>query len=295
MTALYGLGIGMLYSVMNLFNAGVSGAYGAAFAPVLIHLAGAMCLWPLSFTAWGKRAGKAPWYLYTGGAMGVVTVVASNLGVTALGVTVSLALMLLGQLLSSAVCDQLGLFGAKRVKTNGLKALGIAVIGLGAGVMIYYCWEAETGGVAVAVGMLLFSGFTIVLQRIVNAMLAAKAGVGHSTVMNHTTGLAASLALFAVSGFAAGAAFPVGTLPFYYYLGGPLGALSIFALNHITKRLPNVRLTLLLFVGQAASGMLIDALILGRFSRPILIATLLVAAGLAVNTAGDRRANREAA
>lgn len=295
MASLTGILTGIMYSIMNTFNANLSGLYGNALASVLIHLTGALCLWPLLLTQWGRRSGRAPWYLYFGGVLGIVTVIASNVGITAVGVTATMAIALLGQILVSALFDHFGLFGMKRVSMNGAKLLGMLAIALGAGIMIVAFWQKGSGSVLLAILLVLISGLTIVLARVSNAHLAVKAGTGHSAIMNHTTGLAGSLVLLAFAGFSAAAAFPAPGLYWYDYIGGPLGAVSIFALNYITKKITNVQLTLLLFVGQVFSGILIDALFLNKFAWPVLMGAVCVAIGLVINSRGDMKNVEEAA
>lgn len=294
MTSIIGMLTGVLYSIMNVFNADLGDAYGSALSSVLIHLCGALLLWPLLLSKWGKRTGSAPWYLYFGGVLGIITVIASNIGISTIGVTASLAFALLGQVLTAAIIDHNGFFASNEVKLNRYKLFGIIVIFAGTLVMIFSFFENGNGNPIWAIFLLLLSGFTIVMARISNAHLAIHTGTGFSAIINHTTGLIGSLLLFALAGFSSPTSFPDTTLSWYSYLGGPMGALSILILNHITRKLPNVQLSLLLFVGQTLMGVLLDALLLGRFSLPILLGAILVAAGMFINSYGDTVAIKEA-
>ncbi|MCL2867385.1 MAG: DMT family transporter [Clostridia bacterium] len=289
MTTFSGLFIGFLYSVMNTLNAEVSNTYGAVFAPVIIHLTGAVCLWILFLFPWGKRKGPAPWYLYTGGLMGIVTVIASNLGVQTVGLTASLALMLLGQVVFSALFDHFKWFGAAPSRMSYMKGLGMLSIAAGSAIMIVFCMESAATNILPACALLLLSGLTIVMQRLINAALALKTGAGYSAIMNHTTGLLGSLAFFCLSGFVIKTPSSGVMLPFYLYLGGPLGAFAVMTLNKLTRRISNLRMTLLLFVGQIISGLLIDAFLLNKFSLYILLGAVFAALGLCLNGLGEKR------
>ncbi len=137
MPAVLGAIVGLLYSVMNLFNAQLSQIYGNSFATVLIHIAGLICVLPLTIKHLFKKK-RAPFLLHMGGVLGIFTVITSNLGVTVLGVTATLSLTLLGQMACSMVFDQFGLWGFAKMKFRWEKAVSLLLIGLGVAVMMLW-------------------------------------------------------------------------------------------------------------------------------------------------------------
>lgn len=137
MPAVLGAFVGLMYSVMNLFNAQLSGVYGNSFATVLIHISGLICILPLTIKHLFKKH-NAPLFMYMGGVLGIFTVITSNLGVTVLGVTATLSLTLLGQMACSMFFDQLGLWGFVKTKFKWEKALSLVLIGLGVAVMMLW-------------------------------------------------------------------------------------------------------------------------------------------------------------
>ena len=142
---------GALLSIMNLMNAQLSAIYGNWAATVMIHLVGLAVLFPFSF-GWGRSKGRASWYLYGGGLIGIVTVACCNVGISGIGVTANLVLMLLGQLICSTIIDQFGLLGARTVRLSWGRALSLGVIAIGDLVMLL--WAAGTateGGAPVCV------------------------------------------------------------------------------------------------------------------------------------------------
>jgi transporter family-2 protein len=143
----------------------------------------------------------------------------------------------------------------------------------------------------IAILGVIFSGVTIVLARMCNARLAQSSGAAFSSLMNYVTGLLGSLIAFWVMGAAAKAAFPVAGTSITIYMGGALGLVSIFILNNIPHRMPATQMTLLIFVGQLFSGLLLDYFATHKFSLGTLVGGMLVLSGLAVNIYGDRKCN----
>lgn len=277
LTAAYGA----LLSLMNQCNARLSGVYGNWAATVMIHAVGLLVLLPFAF-GWGRPRGRAPWYQYTGGLIGILSVVFVNVGVVGVGVTGNLVLMLLGQISCSAAVDHFGLLGAKRSPMTGRKLASIALMAAGCGAMLLLSGEGLDGASALAAALSFLSGCTMIFARMANAALSLRAGVGFSTVMNYVTGLGGSLLVLACLGFPMDAAFPAVQEPVWIYLGGALGAVGIFLCNVVTPRLPALRMSLVVFVGQLFTGLLLDSLT-GRFSLGLLVGSAIVAAGMLVN------------
>ena len=129
--------LGVAYSVMNLFNVQLSELYGNYMATVIIHAVGLVCILPFLFVNRKKGTCKSPW-LYTGGALGVVTVIACNLSIQYTGVTVTLVLSLLGQFAASMIIDHFGLLGFQKYRINSKKTISVALIVAGAVVMMLW-------------------------------------------------------------------------------------------------------------------------------------------------------------
>ena len=288
LTAVYGA----LLSIMNTMNAQLSALYGNWASTVMIHAVGLIVLVPFAFT-WGRPRGRAMWYQYMGGFIGILSVVFVNIGVTGIGVTGNLVLMLLGQVTCSAVVDQFALLGARKTAMNAGKAVAIALMAAGCGAMLLLSSEGLGQGSVIAAAVSFLSGCTMVFARMANASLATTSGVGFSTVMNYVTGLAGSFLVFLCLGCPMAAAFPAAGQPLWVYLGGAVGAVGIFLCNVVTPRLPVLQMSVVVFVGQLFTGMVIDAA-MGRFSLGTLVGGGIVAAGMLVNILADRRSARGA-
>ncbi len=132
--------MGALIAVMILFNGTLSGSAGNYFSTILIHLVGLFSIILVLIISKSKLQfnKKLPLYLYSGGAIGVFTVLFNNSSFTALGVSLTLALGLLGQTVSSIIIDQFGLLDMKVIPFRKDKIIGLLLVVLGIFVMAVF-------------------------------------------------------------------------------------------------------------------------------------------------------------
>lgn len=131
---------GILVAVMIAFNGILSNNIGNNSATVLIHLVGLACI---SFALiFGRRKinmpKNIPMYLYSAGAIGVFTVIFTNISFSHLGASLTTALSLFGQSIASIALDHYGLLGMNITRFKKEKLLGLVLISLGIVVMILY-------------------------------------------------------------------------------------------------------------------------------------------------------------
>lgn len=131
--------VGALTSIMIYFNGSLSDGYGNLFSTVLIHLVGlsAILLIQLVTRSKMKLPKGLPLYLYSAGFVGIGTVMLTNISYSKLGVSLPLALGLLGQTGFSLLTDHFGLFDMKVVKVNPKKLIGLGMIGIGIFIMSF--------------------------------------------------------------------------------------------------------------------------------------------------------------
>ena len=169
---------GILISVMVAFNGGLTAQYGIYSATVIIHIVG-LCL--ISAVVLFKRepvfAQRYAWFLYLGGAIGVMTTVFNNFAFGRISVSAILALGLLGQSTAGIVIDQFGLFQMPRHPFTKQKLIGLSLILAGIASMI-------NNFEIVALAVSFIAGVNIVLSRTFNAKLADVTSVRVSTFFN---------------------------------------------------------------------------------------------------------------
>jgi len=131
---------GMMLSVMLVFNGALSAELGlitATFVVNIIGFVGALIAGVLLKIDLKNILKKQPLYLYLGGAFSVVVILINTVAFTKVGISLTIALSLVGQLIFSSIIDHLGLFNSKVIKFNLKKILGFSFMSLGILVMIY--------------------------------------------------------------------------------------------------------------------------------------------------------------
>ena len=276
--------MGILISIMVAFNGGLTSEYGVYSATVIIHIVGLILI---AAVVLAKKErffpGRFAWFLYLGGAIGVLTTVFNNFSFGRISVSAILALGLLGQAIAGIAIDQYGLLGMQKHPFAKHKFIGLALILAGIGAMI-------NSFEIIAITVSFIAGVNIVMSRTFNAKLSDLTSVRVSTFYNYFIGLIVSLLVFVLLGrgeivFAEFALSP----SWYIYLGGVLGVTVVLLGNIVVVKISAFYLTLLIFIGQVFTGVLIDAVITQSVSARNVIGGILVAAGLSINLVLDSR------
>ncbi|MTI47140.1 DMT family transporter [Sporosalibacterium faouarense] len=129
--------IGALISLMIMINGTLANFFGNYVSTIIIHIVGLFSIVAVIIISRSKIKihNQIPLYLYSAGAIGVFTVLFNNFGFSILGVSIPLALGLLGQSLTSIIIDHFGLLGMKVDKFNKKKYIGLSLIILGIFIM----------------------------------------------------------------------------------------------------------------------------------------------------------------
>jgi transporter family-2 protein len=275
---------GILISVMVAFNGGLTKQYGVYSATVIVHITGLILISVLVLL---KRervfSKKHTWFLYLGGAIGVLTTVFNNMAFGRISISAILALGLFGQSITGLIIDQYGLFNMPKHPFSKRKYIGFFLI-LGGIVSMINNFEI------IAVIVSFVAGVNIVISRTLNAKLAALTTVRTSTFYNYLIGLAISIPVFLVLGSNEAIHVELVFSPdLFVYFGGILGVCVVLLNNIVVIKISAFYLTLLIFIGQVFSGVLIDIIISGGFSARNFIGGIFVAIGLCVNLLLDKK------
>lgn len=278
--------IGGLITLMNAVNSLFSARVGSMASVIMIHITGLLAV---SLVVLLSKEGKTreavgnrrvPLYLYAGGIVGVGTVFACNAAYAALGASLAVALALLGQMVGSIAIDSFGFLGRKKypLKLRSLPGIALAFAGI---LAMAGSWSAQLPFLLLA----FLGGLLPLLTFTLNSQLALAKGIFTSARTNYLTGLATTLAVVAiVRPDLSGSVQALASTPLYLVTGGGiLGVVMLGGINLVFPKIPAFWATLLMFAGQALTGLVIDAVAVGSFAARTLIGTVLVLAGLAAN------------
>lgn len=273
--------IGVMTAVMIVVNGRLSEGLGLYESVVLIHIVGLVMQLIIMVVKKSRvklRQG-IPLWVYSGGAVGILTVISTNYAFIHLGVASAAALNLLGMTVTSILIDQFGWFGMRKDKLTTVKIVSLAILLIGVIVLLYpYNLSA-----ILAVILSIFSGVTVVVSRTLNARMLLYYDLQTSTLFNYITGLfSSSLVLLILSPLAFTTLFTF-DFPWYTYSGGAIGAVLVSLSSIVAVRLPSYSITVVMFLGQFFFGMVLDALT-GRAPTPqAVIGGVILAIGLFVN------------
>jgi len=100
---------------------------------VAVHLVGLVAALPLALVGRTvEGAGRVPWFLWTGGLVGVGLLFLNNATMPILGAGMTVALGVVGQLTASAAVDHFGFLGLPRrpLGLSKVVGLGLATVGV---------------------------------------------------------------------------------------------------------------------------------------------------------------------
>jgi len=130
-----GVGAGVLSATQTTVNGRLGVVLGSAVAAALVSfLVGLVALLVIvlvSRPSVGRTTATAavrPWYLVVGGALGATFVLASTYAAPVLGISVTVSIVLLGQLASGLSVDRWGVLSAPRRHVGTRKVVGVLLV-----------------------------------------------------------------------------------------------------------------------------------------------------------------------
>lgn len=138
--------------------------------------------------------------------------------------------------------------------------------------------------------MAFLAGIMVILSMITNSQLSKKIGVFQGAFVNYVVGLlCATVVFFITKGYTTMTIHGFDGIPLWAYFGGALGVAVVCISNIIIPKIPTVYTTLLIFIGQLFSGMLIDYFRDDLISKGKIIGGMLILIGMLYNFYIDKK------
>jgi transporter family-2 protein len=124
-------------AVMGRLGSRVGTVEALAFASALQALLTAALVVGFGSLGGYAAAARQPVWLWAGGAMGALIVFAVTFATPRIGTAATIGILVAGQLAMGLVIDRYGLFGFDRIGLTWPRALGIALLGVGAALSLH--------------------------------------------------------------------------------------------------------------------------------------------------------------
>lgn len=130
----------------------------------------------------------------------------------------------------------------------------------------------------------LISGIISVISKMLNYKTTEKIGLLNGTLVNYVVGsLFSLLAIIVLGKFNIINPTLISSIPFWLYLGGIFGLLSLVLTIFSLSKVSVVYSTVLILIGQLGTGLVIDGLNSGKFSFLKLLGVALIILGIALD------------
>ncbi|MGE5391041.1 MAG: DMT family transporter [Deltaproteobacteria bacterium] len=132
---------GAAMAVEGSINAALGKIVGVMESTLLVHLIGTVVVLAIMIimgTGWASagKLGQVPWWAYLGGVLSVLIIYALVLAMPKVGVANATTAIIVAQISMAVLIDALGLFGMKRHSFNYYDLLGIALLVIGARILL---------------------------------------------------------------------------------------------------------------------------------------------------------------
>lgn len=268
---------GGLIALMLSLNGKLSSTVSLIPALILIHATGLLAAMLLPNTK-PAQTPASPLGLYGAGLLGIGLTLADLACVTQLGVTLTVALRLMGQLLGAYLIDLKGLPGLPRQVAGAGRLLTLMIAAIGCLVMSDLKALAHW-----AVWIAVLAGLGQSLSSALNAALGSYIGTIKAVRVNFSMGLLGCLVLLGLSDISLLKLAPMLLqTPWPILFGG--GLCAVLVVSGTTLCFRHVSLltaTLLLFLGQLVFASLFDLLSGQALSFRMILGGVIMLSGLA--------------
>lgn len=280
---------GFLLALMITMNGKLAQAYNIYLAAIILHVVAVIFSFVLCKVRHEKFGFKQkPTWIYLGGVVGVFITMANNLSFGQISMTSIIALGLFGQILFSIVIDVFGLFKMPKRKIH--KSMSITFLFALLGIIMMLDTTVFSAKLAILYSF--GAGILVVLNRTVNARLAEKIGALPSSFVNHLVGLPITVIIAIIAFINTPSLMSVQlSLEPFIYLGGLFGVMVVYLSNITVYKLSAFNLTILTFIAQLFTGIMIDMIMGLNISDASFNGGILISLGVLINIVLEKKAN----
>lgn len=131
---------GIAMAVQGSLNAVLGKYVGEIEATMIVHIIGSIVAVLIVLLGFGKgnlgKMTEVPWYAYLGGVISVLIIFGVAASIPKVGVAVATTAIIVGQISTAMLIDQLGLFGLEKVPFTVSKLLGVILLAAGTRLML---------------------------------------------------------------------------------------------------------------------------------------------------------------
>ncbi|MCB2294183.1 DMT family transporter [Clostridium algoriphilum] len=133
-------------------------------------------------------------------------------------------------------------------------------------------------------------GSITIISMIVNSHLAKRIGVFQGTLINYIVGIFSTILLMILVRNSINISLvSYNSIPVWAFLGGLLGVIVVASTNIVIPKISTIYTTLLIFMGQLFTGILIDYFRVGFVSKGKIIGGILILLGIIYNSNVDKK------
>jgi len=133
-------------------------------------------------------------------------------------------------------------------------------------------------------------GCITIISMIINSHLSREIGVFQGTLINYVVGLISTIFLIIIVRCPISLSFDsYNKIPFWALLGGMIGVVVVASSNVVIPKIPTIYTTLLIFMGQLFTGIIIDYFRMGFISKGKIIGGILILLGIIYNSNVDKK------
>ncbi|MGR6835849.1 DMT family transporter [Syntrophomonas erecta] len=132
---------GAAMALQGTFNAALGKILGVWESTLMVHIIGTITVVVIILTigvGFGGLAklGQVPWYSLLGGILNVIIIYAVSRSIPQIGVGNATTAIIVAQVSTAFLIDSLGAFGMKKIEFQYLDILGIALLAVGARILL---------------------------------------------------------------------------------------------------------------------------------------------------------------